>query len=41
LSFFVGLGVIYAVLQTRFEYLAEHQFFYNRMQPACIMPARC
>jgi putative membrane protein len=32
LSFFLGLGVIYAVLQTQFEYLAEHQFFYNRAQ---------
>jgi putative membrane protein len=32
LSFFLGIGVIYAVLETRFEYLAEHQFFYNRAQ---------
>lgn len=32
LSFFLGLAAIYAVLQTRFEYLAEHQFFYNRAQ---------
>jgi putative membrane protein len=32
LSFFLGVGVIYAVLLTQFEYLAEHQFFYNRAQ---------
>ena len=29
-----GLGVlsVYVVLETRFEYLAEHQFFFNRIQ---------
>ncbi len=32
LSFFAGLFLTYAVLETRFEYLAEHQFFYNRLQ---------
>jgi putative membrane protein len=32
LSFFVGLVALYAVLETRFEYLAEHQFFFNRIQ---------
>jgi putative membrane protein len=32
ISFFAGIFVIYAVLETRFEYLAEHQFFYNRIQ---------
>lgn len=31
-AFFAGLAVIYAVLETRFEYLAEHQFFFNRIQ---------
>jgi putative membrane protein len=30
--FFAGLLAIYAVLETRFEYLAEHQFFFNRIQ---------
>src|SRR5581483_4948354 len=29
LSFFVGIFIIYAVLETHFEYLAEHQFFLN------------
>jgi putative membrane protein len=28
----LGVGVIYAVLQTHFEYLAEHMFFLNRLQ---------
>ncbi len=32
ICFFAGLFVIYAVLETRFEYLAEHQFLFNRMQ---------
>lgn len=32
LLFLIGLGSIYAVLQTRFEYLAEHMFFLNRFQ---------
>lgn len=32
LGFFAGLALIYAVLETRFEYLAEHQFFLNRVQ---------
>jgi putative membrane protein len=32
LSFFAGMLVIYGVLETRFEYLAEHQFFFNRIQ---------
>jgi putative membrane protein len=32
LGFYGGLALIYAVLETRFEYLAEHQFFFNRMQ---------
>ncbi|HWE79238.1 MAG TPA: cytochrome c oxidase assembly protein [Pseudolabrys sp.] len=32
IAFFVGLIAIYIVLETRFEYLAEHQFFFNRLQ---------
>ncbi|MBP5855381.1 cytochrome c oxidase assembly protein [Marivibrio halodurans] len=32
LCFAVGLAVTYAVLLTRFEYLAEHMFFLNRIQ---------
>jgi putative membrane protein len=32
MTFFAGVLVIYAVLETRFEYFAEHQFFYNRIQ---------
>lgn len=32
ISFFSGMLVIYAVLETHFEYLAEHQFFFNRIQ---------
>jgi putative membrane protein len=32
LSFFAGVLIIYVVLETRFEYLAEHQFFFNRIQ---------
>lgn len=31
-SFFAGVLAIYAVLETRFEYLAEHQFFFNRIE---------
>lgn len=30
--FFLGVGIIYFVLQTRFEYLAQHMFFLNRAQ---------
>lgn len=30
--YFLGVGVIYAVLQTRFEYMAQHMFFLNRVQ---------
>lgn len=30
--FFLGTVTIYAVLQTRFEYLAQHMFFLNRLQ---------
>lgn len=32
IAFFVGVAVIYGVLETHFEYYAEHQFFYNRIQ---------
>lgn len=32
ISFLTGVLVIYAVLETHFEYLAEHQFFFNRIQ---------
>jgi putative membrane protein len=32
IGFFAGLALIYIVLETRFEYLAEHQFFFNRIQ---------
>jgi putative membrane protein len=32
ISFFAGVLIIYAVLETRFEYLAEHQFFFNRIE---------
>ncbi|MBV1691361.1 cytochrome c oxidase assembly protein [Novosphingobium sp. G106] len=31
-SFIMGIGTIYIVLLTRFEYLAEHMFFLNRLQ---------
>jgi putative membrane protein len=31
-AFLIGLGAIYAVLQTRYLYLAEHEFFLNRIQ---------
>jgi putative membrane protein len=30
--FFLGLGAIYTVLQTHFDYLAQHMFFINRIQ---------
>lgn len=30
--FVLGMGLIYAVLQTRFEYLSQHMFFVNRVQ---------
>lgn len=32
LALVAGLLAIYAVLETRFEYFAEHQFFFNRLQ---------
>lgn len=32
IGFFAGMLLIYVVLETRFEYFAEHQFFYNRIQ---------
>jgi putative membrane protein len=32
LFFLVGLSVVYAMVQTRFEYVAEHMFFLNRIQ---------
>ncbi len=32
LAFFIGLALIYVVMETRYEYLAEHQFFFNRIQ---------
>ena len=32
LSFLAGMVVIYTMVQTRFEYLAEHMFFLNRIQ---------
>jgi putative membrane protein len=32
ISYFAGVFIIYAVLETRYEYLAEHQFFFNRIQ---------
>jgi len=32
ICFLAGLGLIYAVLQTRFLYLAEHMFFLHRVQ---------
>lgn len=31
-AFLVGVAIIYAVLQTRLEYLAQHMFFLNRLQ---------
>jgi putative membrane protein len=32
LAFLLGIGLIYAVLQTRFEYWSQHMFFLNRIQ---------
>jgi len=32
LLFLLGIALLYAVLQTRYEYLAEHMFFLNRFQ---------
>jgi putative membrane protein len=32
LAFLAGLALIYAVLQTRFEYWSQHMFFLNRIQ---------
>jgi putative membrane protein len=32
LCFLLGVGSIYAVLQTRFDYFAQHMFFLNRIQ---------
>ncbi len=32
ISFVLGMVLIYAVLQTRYLYLAEHEFFLNRIQ---------
>jgi putative membrane protein len=31
-AFVIGLGTIYIVLLTRFEYMAQHMFFLNRLQ---------
>jgi putative membrane protein len=31
-AFYAGAFVCYAAVETRFEYLAEHQFFFNRIQ---------
>lgn len=30
--YFLGIALIYVVLQTRFEYMAQHMFFLNRVQ---------
>ncbi len=32
IAFFLGLGAVYAVLQTHFDYMAQHMFFLNRAQ---------
>jgi putative membrane protein len=32
IAFFVGILAIYAVLQTHFDYMAQHMFFVNRIQ---------
>ena len=32
LSYFVGVAAIYVVMQTRYEYAAQHMFFLNRLQ---------
>jgi putative membrane protein len=34
--FLIGLGSIYFVLQTRFEYVSQHMFFLNRVQAVTI-----
>jgi len=34
--FLTGVGLIYFVLQTRFEYLTQHMFFLNRIQAVTI-----
>jgi putative membrane protein len=31
-TFLIGLGLVYAVLQTRFEYWSQHMFFLNSIQ---------
>ena len=31
-SFLLGVAAIYAVVQTRFDYMAQHEFFLNRIQ---------
>lgn len=31
-AFLLGMAAIYAVLQTRYDYLAQHMFFLNRLQ---------
>jgi putative membrane protein len=35
-SFLLGVGSIYAVLLTHFEYMAQHMFFLNRLQSAVL-----
>lgn len=35
-SFLAGLALLYAVLLTRFDYLAQHMFFLNRVQHAVL-----
>ena len=32
LAFFLGLGLMYAMLQTHFDYLAQHMFWIHRLQ---------
>lgn len=32
IAFFSGLALVYAVLQTRYDYWAQHLFFFNRVQ---------
>jgi putative membrane protein len=36
IAFYVGIAMIYIVLQTRFEYAAQHMFFLNRVQQMTI-----
>jgi len=31
-SFLLGIAAVYAVVQTRFDYMAQHEFFLNRVQ---------